>query len=77
MTDERAQHQAESDETRDRTGEYGGDDGALEHERADIQPGEDPGIAGTPVPTEHSESLAEQAERQQGRDLETGAENPG
>ncbi len=33
----------------DRTGPYGGDDGALEHERADIAPGEDPGTIGTPT----------------------------
>ena len=33
---------------RDRTGEYGGDDGAMEHERAEIVPGEDTGLTGTP-----------------------------
>lgn len=39
----------ESDQRQEeRTGEYGGDDGALEHERAEITPGEDPGITATP-----------------------------
>ena len=59
----------------DRTGKYGGDDGAMEHERADIQPGEDTGITATPTgqPTKTDKS---QAERKQDKDLETGEENP-
>ena len=77
MTDERKQRHTEPDTTQGRTGEYGGDDGALEHERAEIAPGEDAGITGTPVPAKQSETPAEQAERQQRRDLGTGAENPG
>ena len=76
MTDERTP-QTEPDKTQARTGKYGGDDGALEHERAEIQPGEDPGITSTPMPSRQSESPANKAERQQQRDLETGAENPG
>jgi hypothetical protein len=77
MTDERTRRRAEPDKTQDRTGKYGGDDGALEHEREEIQPGADSGITGTPVPSKQSESPAKQAARQQERDLETGEENPG
>ncbi len=33
----------------ERTGEHGGDDGALEHERTEVAPGEDTGIEATPV----------------------------
>lgn len=32
----------------DRTGKHGGDDGALEHERTEVAPGEDAGLEGTP-----------------------------
>ncbi len=35
--------------TEGRTGTYGGDDGAMENERADIRPGEDMGTTGTPT----------------------------
>jgi hypothetical protein len=56
-------------DTEDRTGKYGGDDGALENERAEITDGEDPGT--TAVPTGKS-----QAERKQEKDLKTGEENP-
>jgi hypothetical protein len=77
MTDERTRRRAEPDKTQDRTGKYGGDDGALEHEREAIQPGEDPGIEGTPTQAKQPDTPAKQAERQQERDLETGAENPG
>ena len=53
----------------DRTGTYGGDDGAMKDERAETESGEETGIAATP----HSKS---QAERKQDKDLETGEENP-
>lgn len=76
MTNERTPP-TELDETRDRTGKYGGDDGALEHEREEIEPGEDPGIEASPVPPQGAETPAAQAERQQQRDLATGAENLG
>ena len=63
-------------DTDDRTGEYGGDDGALENEREEIQPGEDTGLTGTPTepPTNVGKT---QAQRKQDEDLETGEENPG
>ncbi len=62
-------------DTEDRTGKYGGDDGALENERALIAPGEDPGIVERPPP---GEPLGQsQAERKQDKDLKTGEENPG
>ncbi len=54
----------------DRTGTYGGDDGALENEQAAITPGEDPGTTATPTGKN-------QAERKQDKDLKTGEENPG
>ncbi len=53
----------------DRTGKYGGDDGAMENERAEITPGEDPGTSATPTGKT-------QAERKQDNDLKTGEENP-
>jgi hypothetical protein len=56
-------------QTDDRTGKYGGDDGAMENERAEIQPGEDAGLTDTPVGKS-------QAEQQQDKDLETGEEKP-
>ena len=46
------------DEQQDRTGTYGGDDGALEHERTEVQPGEDTGIEGTPVGKEEADVRA-------------------
>jgi hypothetical protein len=58
----------------DQTGQYGGDDGALEHEREKIQPGEDSAIQSTPTTTD---TPADQAQRKQQRDLESGEENPG
>ena len=59
----------------DRTGKYGGDDGAMENERAEIQPGEDTGMTATPTgqPTKTGKN---QAERKQDKDLKTGEENP-
>lgn len=57
--------------TEDRTGQYGGDDGAMEHERADTTRGEAPGIS------ERASSGKSQAERKQDDDLATGEENPG
>ncbi len=60
----------------DRTGTYGGDDGALENERADIQPGEDTGMTGTPT-EQRAQTGKTQAERKQDKDLESGEELPG
>ncbi len=57
-------------DTEERTGKYGGDDGAMENERAEITDGEDPGTTDTPT-SKH------QAERKQDKDLKTGEENPG
>jgi hypothetical protein len=59
----------------DRTGTYGGDDGALENERALIAPGEDPGVVAL---TEEEESRQGKtpAEHKQDKDLKTGEENP-
>lgn len=62
-------------DTDDRTGEYGGDEGALENERAEVQPGEDPGIIESPPPGKPLGTS--QAERKQDKDLKTGEENPG
>jgi hypothetical protein len=61
--------------TDDRTGEYGGDDGALESERAEITPGEDTGMTATPTgqPTKTGET---QAEGKQDQDRATGEEHP-
>ncbi len=59
----------------DRTGTYGGDDGAMEHERTLTAPGEDTGTTGTP--TAPREQGTTQAERKEDKDLETGEENPG
>ncbi len=61
--------------TDDRTGTYGGDDGAMEHERTLTAPGEDTGTTGTP--TAPREQGTTQAEQKEDKDLETGAENPG
>ncbi len=60
----------------DRTGKYGGDDGALENERADIQPGEDTGTTGTPT-GQAAKTSKTQAERKQDKDLASGEEQPG
>ncbi len=68
MADKR-QHDAE-----DGTGKYGGDDGAMENERAEITPGEDPGMSSSPAgKTAQSKT---QAQKKQDKDLETGEENP-
>ncbi len=61
--------------TEERTGTYGGDDGALENERALIAPGEDPGIVESPPPGEPLDKT--QAEHKQDKDLKTGEGNPG
>ena len=59
----------QQEKTQDRTGKYGGDDGALENESAEITPGEDSGTADAPTGKS-------QAERKQDKDLKTGEENP-
>ncbi len=59
----------------DRTGTYGGDDGALEDERAVIAPGEDPGAVAL-TEEEESQQGTTQAERKQAKDLRTGEEHP-
>ncbi len=61
--------------TDDRTGTYGGDDGALENEQALIAPGEDPGAVAL-TEEEESQQGKTQAERKQAKDLKTGEENP-
>ncbi len=63
-------------DTDDRTGKYGGDDGAVEHERADSQPGEDPGTTGTPTGQKPATGKT-QAEHKQDAELESGEELPG
>lgn len=56
----------------DRTGKYGGGDGAPEHEQTGTTPDEAPGETGaTPVPGKAH------AETKRGRDLAGGEENPG
>jgi hypothetical protein len=58
----------------DRTGKYGGDDGAMENERAETQPGEDTGMSSSPAgKTAQSKT---QAQKKQDKDLKTGEENP-
>ncbi len=67
----------EQEKAEERTGKYGGDDGAMENERALIAPGEDPGSVAL---TEEEEALQQgktQAERKQDKDLESGEELPG
>ncbi len=59
----------------DRTGKYGGDDGAMENERAETQPGEDTGIGSSPAGK--SAQSTTQAQQKQDKDLKTGEENPG
>jgi len=63
---------------RDHTARFG-EDGALEHERERIQPGEDPGITGTPADADKrgGGSATGQAQRKQDHDLASGEENPG
>ncbi len=61
-------------DSEDRTGKYGGDDGAIEHERTLTAPGEDTGTTSTP--TEQPRKGKTQAERKQDQDLDTGEENP-
>lgn len=68
MTDQKQQQDSEN-----RTGKYGGDDGALEHERAEIQPGEDTGLTATPS----ANTGKTQAQQQQEHDEKTGGKNPG
>ena len=63
-------------DTEDRTGKYGGDDGAMENERAEIQPGEDPGTTDTPTGRQPGTGKT-QAERKQDADLASGEEQPG
>ncbi len=63
-------------DTEDRTGQYGGDDGAMEHERADSQSGEGPGTTGTPTGRQPASGKS-QAERKQDADLASGEEQPG
>jgi hypothetical protein len=60
----------------DRTGKYGGDDGALEHEREEIQPGEDAGILGTPAGGARSQGQSPAKQAAQQRQLETETEPP-
>jgi len=61
-------------DTEDRTGKYGGDDGALENERAETQPGEDTGMSSSSAgKTAQSKT---QAQQKQDKDLKTGEENP-
>ena len=69
-----AEKQKQKQDTDDPTGKYGGDDGALEHERAEIQPGEDTRMSSSPAgKTAPSKT---QAQKKQDKDLETGEENP-
>ena len=56
MVDERERRKPNPEE--ERTGKYGGDDGALEHERTEIEPGEDAGIEATPVGKEKADVQA-------------------
>jgi hypothetical protein len=60
----------------DRTGTYGGDDGALENEQALIAPGEDPGAVAL-TEEEEAQQGKTQAEHKQDADLKTGEELPG
>ena len=61
-------------DTDDRTGKYGGDDGAMENERAEIQPGEDTGMSSSSA--RKTAQRKTQAQKKQDKDLETGEENP-
>jgi hypothetical protein len=60
----------------DRTGTYGGDDGALENERELIAPGEDPGAVAL-TEEEEAQQGKTQPERKQDADLASGEEQPG
>lgn len=40
---------SDQQDTEDRTGRYGGNEGPLGHERADLAPGKDSGTTGTPI----------------------------
>ena len=60
--------------TDDRTGKYGGDDGALDNEWAETQPGEDTGMSSGPAGKTAQRKT--QAQQKQDKDLETGEENP-
>jgi len=63
-------------ETDERTGKYGGGDGALEHEHTLTAPGEE--AEPTDMPAEEaSQAGASDAQKKQEHDLETGEENPG
>jgi len=63
-------------DTADRPGTYGGDDGAMENERALAAPGEDTGTTGTPT-GQGAQTGKTQAEHKQDQDLDSGEENPG
>ena len=63
--------QQQADKTDDRTGKYGGDDGALENERVDGAPSEDTATQDTAPVTGKT-----QAEKKEERDLASGEENP-
>lgn len=54
MGDERQRREPARED--DRTGKYGGDDGALEHERTEVAPGEDAGIEGSPRRLEQTDA---------------------
>ena len=69
-----AEKQKQKQDTDDRTGTYGGDDGAMEHERAETQPGEDTGLNSSPAGKTAQRKT--QAQQQQDKDLKTGEENP-
>ncbi len=58
----------------DRTGKYGGDDGAMENERTETQPGEDTGMSSSPAGKTAQRKT--QAQKQQDKDLKMGEENP-
>ncbi len=62
-------------DTEDRTGRYGGNGGALEHERADSQSGEDPGTTGAPTGRQPA-SGKRHAERKHDADLASGDPGP-
>jgi len=71
MAEKQQQQQQDTD---DRTGKYGGDDGAMEHERAETQPGEDTGMGSSPAGKPARSTT--QAQEKQDKDLKTGEENP-
>ena len=67
---------SQKQDTEDRTGKYGGDDGAMENEQALIAPGEDPGAVALTEEEEAQEGKT-QAEQKQAKDLASGEEQPG